>query len=318
MIITILSVSLLVKNRNKLLIKIQKPKNKIREEEFKKEIYRMKDDNNDRSGSEIENNDMQGIEFDDLVGRPLKRTPTFHLPTIDKVHEEERHSQVLNYNKKKIDLDENGSIKDHSENIEDEEIKQVEINSEILEQEIINFKIERLIGLEKDKKEFDEKYKQSLWEYINKNSIKDRKNTGTVVGMTVFGAMGFIIFSGTIYLSLLGGLLGLGVGRMIGSRLQRQIDCQSLDLRVMFEMELVIKWAKRQRKKKLLDDTWFVLLLETIIMEISYLLNKLHITKVRKFFNSFRKFLLLKDSAENIAKFLPNRQHLSSDDDSAK
>ena len=72
--------------------------------------------------------------------------------------------------------------------------------------------------------------------------------------MTVFGVMGFILFSGTIYLGLLGGVLGIGVGRLIGTRFKSRINYQNLDQRVMFEMELIMKWAKTEYKKHRLDD----------------------------------------------------------------
>jgi hypothetical protein len=72
--------------------------------------------------------------------------------------------------------------------------------------------------------------------------------------MTVFGIAGFIIFSGTIYLSIIGGIIGLGVGRLIGSKFKSRVKYQSLDQRMIFEMELVFKWAKINRKKKKLDD----------------------------------------------------------------
>lgn len=124
---------------------------------------------------------------------------------------------LVNDMKKKEDLEYDDFVNNPPSQAE---IEMREAEDELVEQEIFNFKVEQLIGIDKDKQIFDTKYKQSLWEYINKNSVKDRKNSGTVVGMTVFGVMGLIIFSGTIYLSLLGGLLGLGVGRMIGSRLQ--------------------------------------------------------------------------------------------------
>lgn len=41
-----------------------------------------------------------------------------------------------------------------------------------IKQEIFNFKVERIIGIEKEKMEFDEKYKEPIIEYINKHSFK--------------------------------------------------------------------------------------------------------------------------------------------------
>jgi hypothetical protein len=74
--------------------------------------------------------------------------------------------------------------------------------------------------------------------------------------MTVFGAMGFILFSPTIYLALAGGLIGVGVGRIIGSKFKTRMKYRNLDQRMLFEMELIMKWVKVQRKgkKQKLDD----------------------------------------------------------------
>jgi hypothetical protein len=51
-----------------------------------------------------------------------------------------------------------------------------------IKHELFNFKIERLVGIEKEKRIFDEKYKESLLTYINNSSFKDKRNTGTIIG----------------------------------------------------------------------------------------------------------------------------------------
>ena len=51
-----------------------------------------------------------------------------------------------------------------------------------VKQEIFNFKVERIVGIEKEKEEFDDEYKESIIEYLNNNSYKDKSNTGTVIG----------------------------------------------------------------------------------------------------------------------------------------
>ena len=103
--------------------------------------------------------------------------------------------------------------------------------------------------------------------------------------MTVFGIMGFMVWGPV--LMLIGGAVGFGLGRIIGSKFKSRLNYQNLDQRILFEKELVIKWAKSARKKKKLDDLCLMLLIETIVMELAYLLEKLHLKKVRKFFKKF-------------------------------
>ena len=51
-----------------------------------------------------------------------------------------------------------------------------------IEQEIFNLKIEKIVGIDKEKFAFDEKYKEKLLNYINNNSYKNKSNTGTIIG----------------------------------------------------------------------------------------------------------------------------------------
>jgi hypothetical protein len=83
-------------------------------------------------------------------------------------------------------------------------------------------------------------------------------------------------------------------------------------------MEVVIKWAKIERKKKRLDDVSLVLLIETIIMEISYLLEKLDIKKIRKFFKMFRNYILSKNVLPHIGNMVPDKRDLNVDDNMTK
>jgi hypothetical protein len=184
-----------------------------------------------------------------------------------------------------------------------------------IEQEIFNFKVERIVGIEKDKQEFDDKYKESLVKYINNHSYKNKSNTGTIIGMTVFGIMGFIIFSGTIYLSVIGSVIGIGVGRLVGSRFKSRLRYQSLDQRLIFEMKLVIKWAKQERKNKKLDDKCLILLIETILMNTSYLLEKVNLKKVCKFFKVLSKFLIDEDRKQCFLNNMPHARDLRSKDE---
>jgi len=95
--------------------------------------------------------------------------------------------------------------------------------------------------------------------------------------MTVFGVVGFVLFSRTIYLSLLGALIGIVIGRFIGSRFRSRLRYQSLDQMIIFEMELLIKWAKEKVKNEELDDKCLMLLIETITMESAFLLEKIEL-----------------------------------------
>ena len=54
-----------------------------------------------------------------------------------------------------------------------------------IEQEIFNLKVEKIVGLEDEKREFDEKFKEILLQYISSNSYKNKSNTGTIIGMDI-------------------------------------------------------------------------------------------------------------------------------------
>lgn len=136
--------------------------------------------------------------------------------------------------------------------------------------------------------------------------------------MTVFGVIGFILFSGTIYLSLIGGLVGVAVGRAIGSRFRSRLRYQSMDQRIIFEMELVLKWAQYQRKKKNLEDKCLMLLIETNIMETSYLLEKVELKKVQNYFKKFCEFLTKEDRAKVFLDYMPHARDLRTDDEILK
>lgn len=109
--------------------------------------------------------------------------------------------------------------------------------------------------------------------------------------------------------------MGLGLGRLIGARFRTRMKYQSIDQRMLFEMEIIIKWAKQLRKKNKLDDFSLVLLVETIVMETSYLLDKLHLKKVRKFFKKFSSFLVNIDRSTCIIEHLPPPNEFRSRDD---
>lgn len=191
---------------------------------------------------------------------------------------------------------------------------------------MVNYKIERgtcatfpdsslVIGIEEEKMEFDVKYKESLINYLNEKSMKDKSNSGTVIGMTVFGVMGLIIFSGTIYFSVVGGVVGMAIGRTLGKRFKKRTSYHSMDQRIMFEMEVILKWAKVQLKKKNLEEKCLVLLIETVILETAYLLEKQDLQKVKNFFGTLRKFILRKDVHQILCEYLPSVRQLDSEDE---
>jgi hypothetical protein len=151
--------------------------------------------------------------------------------------------------------------------------------------------------------------------YINTHSYKNKSNTGTIIGMTVFGIMGFIIFSGTIYLSVIGSVIGIGVGRLVGSRFKSRLRYHTLDQRLIFEMKLIMDWAKKERKKKRLDEKCLILLIETILMNTSYLLEKVNLKKVCKFFKVLSKFLIDEDRNQCFLDNMPHARDLRSKDE---
>jgi hypothetical protein len=131
--------------------------------------------------------------------------------------------------------------------------------------------------------------------------------------MTVFGIMGFMVWGPV--LMLIGGAVGFGLGRIIGSKFKSRLNYQNFDQRILFEMELVIKWAKKSRKKKILDDLCLMLLIETIVMELAYLLEKLHLKKVRKFFKKFWDFLMANDRMQCFLDHMPDLKKMNPKDE---
>ena len=82
-------------------------------------------------------------------------------------------------------------------------------------------------------------------------------------------------------------------------------------------MELVIKWATSQRKNKKdkLSNVCLRLLIETIIMETWYLMEKLHLKQVKKFFKKLSKFLVKPDNSDRIIECIPSEAKVNEFDD---
>ena len=79
-------------------------------------------------------------------------------------------------------------------------------------------------------------------------------------------------------------------------------------------MNLVMKWSISQRKKKKnpLSSIWLRLLLETIVMETAYFLDKLELKRAKSFIKQLWKFLLRKDNSERIIENIPTKEILKS------
>jgi delta 1-pyrroline-5-carboxylate dehydrogenase len=55
--------------------------------------------------------------------------------------------------------------------------------------------------------EFNQRFEEQIESHITSNAFADRKIVGSVVGMGIFGGVGFLVFSGTIAIGISGGTL---------------------------------------------------------------------------------------------------------------
>lgn len=69
--------------------------------------------------------------------------------------------------------------------------------------------------------------------------------------MSIFGGVGFLVFSGTITFGISGGVLGIVLGGVIGSRIKRKMDLKklSIDQFLAFKITQIIKWTNKNLKK---------------------------------------------------------------------
>ena len=81
----------------------------------------------------------------------------------------------------------------------------------------------------------------------------------------------------------------------------------------MFEMNLVMKWSimQRKRKKNPLSSISLRLLIETIIMETAYLLEKLELKQVKRFIKQLSKFLIRQDNMQRIIENIPTDETIN-------
>lgn len=75
-------------------------------------------------------------------------------------------------------------------------------------------------------------------------------------------------------------------------------------------MNLVMKWSVKQRKTKKdpLSSICLRLLIETIIMETAYLLDKLELKRAKKFIKQLWRYLLRKDNSDRIIENIPTKE----------
>lgn len=52
--------------------------------------------------------------------------------------------------------------------------------------------------------DFNNKFEGQIDKHVNDNAYTDRKISGTVVGAGVFGAIGFVVFYGTLIIPISG------------------------------------------------------------------------------------------------------------------
>ena len=50
--------------------------------------------------------------------------------------------------------------------------------------------------------------------------VSDRRNVGSLLGASLLGLLGFVLFSGTLVFAFVGGAAGFALGRFIGWRLK--------------------------------------------------------------------------------------------------
>ena len=99
--------------------------------------------------------------------------------------------------------------------------------------------------------EFNLKFEEEIEKHISSNAFTDRKIIGSVVGMGAFGSVGFLVFSSTYTFGIAGGVLGIILGGVIGSRIRRKIDLKklSIDEFLAFKVTQIIKWTNKNLKK---------------------------------------------------------------------
>lgn len=128
---------------------------------------------------------------------------------------------------------------------------------------------------DKEMVDFNQKFEEQIDKHINANSYTDRKISGVIIGTTIFGGVGFLVFNGTLVFGISGSkriirnltnvaVLGFILGGLVGSRIRRKIDLKSLsiDEALCFKVNHIISWTKTNQKK--IDQLWYAILLERV------------------------------------------------------
>ena len=55
--------------------------------------------------------------------------------------------------------------------------------------------------------EFNDKFEEQIQKYINDNAYTDRRIAGSIIGLGLFGGLGFLIFTGTVTFGVCGSTL---------------------------------------------------------------------------------------------------------------
>jgi hypothetical protein len=94
---------------------------------------------------------------------------------------------------------------------------------------------------------------------------------GSLLGATVLGVLGFILFSGTIYFAFVGGAAGFALGRLLGSRMRRRKKAsEPLNQNEVYQLRLacLLIWLKEQKQKKYNRIETFAEAIEIVVDEL--------------------------------------------------
>eukprot|EP00347_Sterkiella_histriomuscorum_P014396 403361026 len=151
---------------------------------------------------------------------------------------------------------------------------------------------ERAFEFDSEMVEFNQKFEEQINTHICGNAFTDRKYIGSFVGMSVFGGVGFLVFSSTYTFGIAGGVLGIVLGGVVGSRIRRKIDLKKLSIYqfLAFKITQIIKWTNKNLKK--LDQLWYTILMEKKTLKL-----------VRKFLTTKRSLSMLEPHIPTIQEF---------------
>lgn len=86
--------------------------------------------------------------------------------------------------------------------------------------------------------DFNSKFEEQIEKHINDNAYTDRKLSGTIIGTSTVGGLGFLAFNGAVVFGVSGIVLGMILGGLIGSRIRRKIDLKkwSIDQLISYKV----------------------------------------------------------------------------------